>query len=128
MSQNTELNKRHAVEFYDMLFNKNQPEKAMSDYAGNDYIQHNPMMGSGKQAVIDYFTRMAKEYPNKQIHFKRVIAENDYVILHCLQEWPTDKNYAGVDIFRFDEQGKIVEHWDVLQIIPEQSKNANTMF
>lgn len=128
MDDQLERNKSNVVAFYDLMFNQNQPAEAIERFAGAEYRQHNPHVEDGKAGFIAYFERMALEYPGKRVTFKRTLAEGNFVVLHCHQVWPQDLEYAGIDIFRLDENGKIVEHWDVLQAMPTSSMHENGMF
>lgn len=128
MTKKAEKNKETAKAFYDLMFNQCKPAEAVEMYVGEEYVQHNPMVGNGKAAFIEYFTRMARDHFGKHVDIIRTLADGDYVILHCRQQWPGDLDWAGIDIFRFDKKGKIVEHWDVLQRVPEKSANSNGMF
>ena len=127
MNEELNLNKKNAIEFYKMAYNGN-PKKAAELYVGSEYIQHNPLVGDGKQAFIDYFEKMYKEYPDKSIEFVRSVAEDRLVALHTHQVWPDNIEYVTMDFFRFDEKGKICEHWDSIQQIPKTSANPNKMY
>ena len=127
MNEKLKQNKKNAVAFYKMAYEGN-PKKATDLFVGSEYIQHNPLVGDGIQPLIDYFDRMAKEYPNKSIEFVRAIAEGELVALHTHQVWPDNDEYVTMDFFRFDNNGKIIEHWDSMQQIPKTSANKNTMY
>ncbi len=127
MSQDLKLNKENAISFYRISYEGN-PRKAVELFVGSEYIQHNPLVGDGKEPFIEYFERMAREYPDKSIEFVRSVAEGDLVALHTHQVWPDNEEYITMDFFRFDDNGKIVEHWDSMQIIPESSAHGNTMY
>ncbi|MBW8185972.1 nuclear transport factor 2 family protein [Shewanella nanhaiensis] len=127
MAHNLALNKTHAIAFYQMSY-EGEPRKAVELYVGADYIQHNPLVGDGKEPFISYFDRMATEYPDKSIEFVRAVAEEDLVALHTHQTWPGGVEYVTMDFFRFDDAGKIIEHWDSMQEIPGKSENGNTVY
>lgn len=120
-------NKKNAIAFYRTAY-LGEPQKAVALYVGQEYIQHNPDVADGTQGFIDYFERMQREYPNKSIEFVRCIAEGDLVALHTHQIWPEGDAYVTMDFLRFDENGKICEHWDAIQQIPKKSANPNTMY
>lgn len=124
-------NKRNVIEFYDLAFNKSKPREAVERFVGDKYTQHNPEVPDGKDGFIWYFEKLARDYPDKKLVFKRVLAEGNHVVVHCWSEFPAwlgSSEFAAIDIFRLDDNGKIVEHWDVLQRIPRSSTNMNSMF
>ncbi len=130
-NEQLERNRANVLAFYDLATNQSQPRSAVEKYVGASYTQHNPEVADGKEAFIAYFEKQAKDFPGKKFEFKRTIAEGNFVVVHTRSVFPGSwvrPDWAGIDIFRLDEQGKIVEHWDVLQPIPSRSANANSMF
>ena len=126
MKHDLDTNKQNAIAFYRTAYPGN-PSKAVKKYVGLEYIQHNPLVADGKRAFIEYFEEMARDYPDKDIEFVRAVAEGDLVALHTLQTWPGNEQYVTMDFFRFDDDGKIVEHWNSIQAVPSETKNGNPM-
>ena len=127
MTSEQERNRRNAIAFYETAY-LGQPREAAEKYLGDKYIQHNPLVREGKDAFIDYFEKMAAEYAGKTIEFVRSVSEGDLVALHTHQTWPGGDEYVTMDFLRFNARGKIVEHWDSIQQIPESSLNGNSMY
>ena len=127
MISQLDKNKENAIGFYKMAYEGN-PRRAVELFVGNKYIQHNPLIGDGVKPFIEYFERMAREFPEKSIEFVRAVAQADLVALHTHQIWPGGEEYVTMDFFRFDKKGKIVEHWDSIQKIPEKLAHNNTMY
>ena len=121
-------NKQTVVAFITRAFNDKQPADAVAKYVGSEYIQHDPHSPDGAEAFIQFATGFAGQFPQLSIDIKRVIAEGELVVTHLLINMaPENRGMAGVDIFRLQES-KIVEHWGVMQPVPEQTANDNTMF
>jgi len=122
-----EHNKQVVVDYYQTAFN-GDPEKAVADHFGDRYIQHNPQAADGPEAFIGFVRWLRGRYPNLTLDIKRVLAEGDMVVTHSqLILEPGTPGQALADYFRL-ENGKVVEHWDVIQAIPDQSANSNGMF
>jgi predicted SnoaL-like aldol condensation-catalyzing enzyme len=124
----TEKNKEVAIAFYNMIFVDHKVEEAFKLYSVPEYKQHNPMAATGAQPAISFLGPYLKSNPQYKGKIIRVIAEGDLVAIHNhVTSGPNDRGSAVVDIFRV-ENGKVVEHWDVVQSVPEKSANQNTMF
>jgi predicted SnoaL-like aldol condensation-catalyzing enzyme len=119
-----EQNKQTVREFYELAFNGKQPEQAVEKYVGSEYIQHNPQAPDGPEAFIAF----VRAFPDANVDIRRVFADGDIVITHSLLKFsPGDRGTVATDFFRL-EDGKVVEHWDVLQPYPEESQNDHPMF
>jgi predicted SnoaL-like aldol condensation-catalyzing enzyme len=122
-----ELNKKVVMDFYEKAINQ-KDFAAASKYMGPRYTQHNPTAADGREGFQGFLQFLRAKYPDSHSEIKRVFADGDYVILHVhAVRVPGTRGNAIVDIFRL-ENNKIVEHWDVIQAIPEKASNANGMF
>ncbi len=122
-----EANKKTVVEFYDAALNRKDFEAA-SRFFGPRYVQHNPNAPDGIEGFKAFLGFLREKFPQSRSEIKRVWAEGDYVILHVhAVRTPGARGSAIVDVFKL-ENGKIVEHWDVIQEIPEKAANSNGMF
>jgi predicted SnoaL-like aldol condensation-catalyzing enzyme len=124
-------NKQTVIAFYTMTVNDHDPEGAVKKYVGAEYRQHNPFAADGKEAFIAFFKERFQRVPKARMEIKRVVAEGDFVVVHVHHLDPAGgKGRATMDWFRLDPDGKIVEHWDVGQMVPQDNevKNQNTMF
>jgi predicted SnoaL-like aldol condensation-catalyzing enzyme len=120
-------NKAMVVAFYQMAFNDGQPEKA-AGYLGDTYIQHNPQAVDGPEGFVSYVRQMRGRFPELRLEIERVLGEGDLVVTHSRMNLVSgDRGVAIADFWRIAD-GKIVEHWDVIQQVPESSANSNTMF
>jgi predicted SnoaL-like aldol condensation-catalyzing enzyme len=123
-----ERNKKAALEFYDLAINKKDYEKA-SKYIGSDYKQHNPLVPDGKEGFKAFLAMLRKDFPQAHSEVKRIFADGNYVIIHVHSiRVPNTPGRAIFDCFRFDDKGKVVEHWDAIQDIPVKAANSNGMF
>ena len=128
MNDQQEENKTIVRDFYNLALNLKKPDEAVARYLGSYYRQHNPTAGDGPGPFIAFVKGFTQAFPALHFDFRRFIAEGDLVVVHShLVRKPGDRGMAVMDIFRL-EQGKIVEHGDVLQEIPESASNSNTMF
>ncbi|RKN37094.1 nuclear transport factor 2 family protein [Streptomyces hoynatensis] len=123
-----ERNKRTVLAFYEAGLNEKDAEAALR-LIGPRYVQHNPRIADGREGFAAFVAGLRRDFPGLRAEVKRLIAEGDHVVAHVHGvRVPGQAGTAIVDIFRLDEDGRIVEHWDVMQPIPGESANRNGMF
>src|SRR5215210_4240500 len=120
-------NKQTVLAFYNMAFNEKRRAEAVEKYGGSHYIQHNPQAPDGFEAFVEFVEGFTTQFPQLSVDFYRTVAEGDLVVTHSLLKTsPEDRGSAAADFFRL-EDGKVVEHWDVLQPVPESAANDHPM-
>lgn len=124
-----ERNKANVLAFYELGINQMKPQEAADKYIGKEYLQHNPNAADGVEPFVRLFEGLKRKFPQARGDIKRVIAEGDLVVLHVHRtNSPDDRGRVVVDIFRLDENGKIVEHWDVAQPVPEKTASGRAVY
>jgi predicted SnoaL-like aldol condensation-catalyzing enzyme len=122
-------NKDNVLALYDLMINQKKSEEATAKFVHPDYVQHNPLIPDGAVALGQYFGQVTREHERARVVVHRIIAVGDHVFAHVnflnlLTDDPADTGIAGVDIYRFDDDGKAIEHWDTLQLVGDPTNSA----
>ena len=122
-------NKDNVLKLYDLMINQKKSEEGTAKFLRLDYIQHNPLIPDGAVALGQYFGQVTREHTRARVVVHKIIAVGDYVFAHVnflnlLTDDPNDTGVAGVDIYRFDADGKAAEHWDALQLVGDPTNSA----
>jgi predicted SnoaL-like aldol condensation-catalyzing enzyme len=122
-------NKDNVLALYDLMINQKHSEEAAAKFVSPAYVQHNPLIADGPDALGKYFAQVTRERAEARVVVHRIIAVGDYVwahvnFLNLLNDGPEDTGVAGVDIYKMDADGKAVEHWDTLQLVGDPSNSA----
>ena len=122
-------NKDNVLQLYDLMINQKKSEEGTAKFLRLDYIQHNPLIPDGAVALGQYFGQVTREHARARVVVHKIIAVGDYVFAHVnflnlLTDDPNDTGVAGVDIYRFDADGKAAEHWDALQLVGDPTNSA----
>ncbi len=122
-------NKDNVLKLYDLMINQKKSQEGTAKFLRLDYIQHNPLIPDGAVALGQYFGQVTREHARARVVVHKIIAVGDYVFAHVnflnlLTDDPSDTGVAGVDIYRFDADGKAAEHWDALQLVGDPTNSA----
>jgi len=122
-------NKDNVLKLYDLMINQKKSQEGTAKFLRLDYIQHNPLIPDGAVALGQYFGQVTREHTRARVVVHKIIAVGDYVFAHVnflnlLTDDPNDTGVAGVDIYRFDADGKAAEHWDALQLVGDPTNSA----
>ena len=122
-------NKDNVLALYDLMIDRKKSEEATARFVGSTYVQHDPLIADGSDALGKYFGQVTRQRAKARVVVHRIIAVGDYVwahvnFLNLFNDDPNDTGVAGVDIYRMDADGKAIEHWDVLQLVGDPKNSA----